>query len=228
MKRVWLWWSTGKDSAWALHELQADSRIQVERLITTVTPHFGRVAIHGTRLEVLRAQAESVGLPLEIVELPFPCSNDAYLAAVAPVIRMAEVEAIDQMAFGDLFLEDIRAYRETLFSESSIEPCFPIWDEDTGLLSTKILASGIEAYITSLDPKRLAPELVGARYDNDFLSQLPDGVDPCGENGEFHTCVTDGPMLSRRIELARGEVVERSGFMYADFRLMVDGLSSAI
>lgn len=219
LKRVWLWWSTGKDSAWALHKLGSDPGVRVERLVTTVTPKFDRVAIHGTRLEVLRAQADSVGLPLELVELPFPCSNDEYIRAVAPILRMAESESIDHMAFGDLLLEDVRAYRETLFVESSIEPVFPIWGEDTEALAAEMLASGVEAYITSLDPARLAAELVGARYDADFLSQLPPGVDPCGENGEFHTCVTSGPMFRNAIRLDPGEIVERSGFLYADFQV---------
>lgn len=217
MTRVWLWWSTGKDSAWTLERLRGDSDVSVERLVTTVTPHFGRVAIHGTRIEVLRAQAESVGLPLELVELPFPCSNDEYLEAVTPLIERAEQSSVDEMAFGDLFLEDVRSYRETLFSGSRLTPRFPLWGEDTTSLSTRMIASGLEAYVTSLNPQRVDRQLVGARYDQAFLARLPDGVDPCGENGEFHTCVVDGPMMDRRLNLAPGQVVERDGFMYADF-----------
>lgn len=212
-----MWWSSGKDSAWALHQLRSKSGVEVERLVTTVTPRFDRVAIHGTRIDILQAQADSVGVPLEMVELPFPCSNDDYLAAIEPLIQRAERESVDQMAFGDLFLEDVRDYRQAIFAQSSIEAWFPIWGRNTHALATEIIESGVEAYITCLDPKRISSDLVGVRYDVDFLGRLPGGVDPCGENGEFHTCVVDGPMMQDRLELTRGDIVERGGFVYADF-----------
>ncbi|MDA8015950.1 MAG: adenine nucleotide alpha hydrolase [Thermoanaerobaculia bacterium] len=215
-KRVWLWWSSGKDSAWTLHRLRSNPEVAVERLVTTITPHFGRVAIHGTRIEVLQAQAEAVGLPLETVELPYPCTNDDYLDAVAPLLQRAASRSVDQMAFGDLFLEDIREYRETLFAGTGIEPIFPLWQEDTNAVAADMLRSGLEAYVTTLDPQRVDPSLAGVRYDDDFLRGLPDDVDPCGENGEFHTCVAAGPMMAHRLDLERGEIVERGGFVYAD------------
>jgi uncharacterized protein (TIGR00290 family) len=222
-RRVWLWWSTGKDSAWALHRLRADPAVVVERLVTTVTPRFGRVAIHGTRLAVLEAQAETVGLPLERVELPWPCSNEAYEAAVAPAIRRAEEEGVHAMAFGDLFLEDVRAYREALLAGSPVAPLFPLWGSDTGALAGEMVAAGLTARITSLDPDRLDPALAGAPWDGDFLASLPEGVDPCGENGEFHTCVAHGPGFREALPLEPGEVVEREGFVYADLVLPGDG-----
>ena len=218
---VSLWWSTGKDSAWALHRLIRDPNIEVERLITTITPAFGRVAIHGTRVEILEAQAEAVGLPVERVELPYPCSNAEYEAAVEPVVRQAEAEGVNHMAFGDLFLEDVRAYRERLLEGTSISPIFPIWGQDTHSLAAQMLEEGVEAFITSLDPRRLDASLAGARFDAAFLEALPGSVDPCGENGEFHTCVTAGPVFRESLELRVGEVVERSGFLYAD--LLADG-----
>lgn len=218
-KRVWLWWSTGKDSAWTLHRLRSDPDVRVERLITTVTPRFGRVAIHGTRLEILQAQTEAVGLPLETIELPYPCSNADYLEVVAPVLRRAEAQSVDQMAFGDLFLEDVRQYREELLAEFDLEPVFPLWQSDTTELATEIVDSGVEAYVTSLDPGRVDRSLAGARFDGKLLDRLPGAVDPCGENGEFHTCVAGGPMMSCSLQLARGEVVAREGFVYADLLL---------
>lgn len=219
MTKVWLWWSTGKDSAWTLQRLEADPDVEVERLVTTATPEFGRVSIHGTRMEVLRAQADAAGVPLEVVELPYPCSNEEYEAAVAPVVHRAEDASVDHMAFGDLFLEDVRDYRERLLAGSSVTPLFPIWGEDTRRLAAALLAAGVEAYVVSLDPRVVDRDLIGVRYDEDFLRRLPAGVDPCGENGEFHTCLSAGPMLSERLELVRGEVVERNGFVYADFMM---------
>jgi uncharacterized protein (TIGR00290 family) len=215
-RRVWLWWSTGKDSAWALHRLRDDRSVAVERLVTTVTPRFGRVAIHGTRLAVLEAQAAAVGLPVERIELPWPCSNEGYEAAVAPAIRRAEEMGVDAMAFGDLFLEDVRAYREALLADSPLAPLFPLWGSDTGVLAGEMVAAGLTARITSLDPDRLDPALAGTPWDGDFLASLPEGVDPCGENGEFHTCAADGPGFREALSLEPGEVVERDGFVYAD------------
>lgn len=213
---AWLWWSTGKDSAWALHKLRQDQDIVVERLVTTTTPRFGRVAIHGTRIEILEAQSEATGLPGERVELPFPCSNDDYEAAVAPIVRRAEDAGVSHMAFGDLFLEDVRVYREQLLEGTSIRPLFPIWGENTRALASEMIRSGVGGYVTSLDPERVDRTLAGARYDEEFLAAIPSSVDPCGENGEFHTCVTEGPMFATSLDLSVGEIVERNGFVYAD------------
>lgn len=219
MRPAWLWWSTGKDSAWSLHVLRASGGVEVTGLVTTVTPAFGRVAIHGTRVELLEAQAASAGLPLWVVELPHPCSNDAYEAAVAPLLSDAAGRGVRAMAFGDLHLEDVRAYREALLSGSGIDPVFPLWGLDTARLARTMIEAGVEARITSLDPERLDRELAGRPLDHDLLDRLPSGVDPCGEWGEFHTCVLAGPMLDGAIDAHPGEIVEREGFVYADLEL---------
>ncbi|MEM7414429.1 MAG: ATP-binding protein [Gemmatimonadota bacterium] len=208
---TWLWWSSGKDSAWALECLP-----EVTALVTTVTPTFGRVAVHGTRIEILEAQAAAAGLPLLVAEVPYPCTNDDYEAAVRPIIERAREEDVRAMAFGDLFLEDVRAYRERLLVDSGIEPHFPLWGRDTTTLIEEMLSGGLQARIVSLDPSRVDPSWAGRLLDEELLASLGDGVDPCGENGEFHTCVIAGPMLDTPISVDLGEVVEREGFVYAD------------
>jgi len=215
-RRIRLWWSTGKDSAWALHLLRARPDVEVEGLITTVTPHFGRVAIHGTRLELLEAQAAAVGLPLQTVELPWPCRNEDYEAAVAPAVRGAEADGIDAMAFGDLFLADVRAYREGLLADSRVEPIFPLWGRDTSELAAEMIEGGLHARIVALDPERVDRSLAGSAWDPHRLAELSPDCDPCGENGEFHTVVVGGPMFERPIEVAIGEAVERSGLLYRE------------
>lgn len=219
MRHIRLWWSTGKDSAWALHILRADPSVHLAGLITTVTPEFGRVAVHGTRLEVLEAQAEAVGLPLETVELPWPCTNDDYEAAVAPAIARAEADGVTHMAFGDLFLTDVRAYRERLLDGSSVQPLFPLWGRETRALAREMVGAGVRARITALDPERVDRTLVGELYDPERLQVTSPDVDPCGENGEFHTVVLDGPMFDRPVEAELGETVERSGLVYRDLSL---------
>lgn len=214
--RVRLWWSTGKDAAWTLRTLLADPQVIVDGLVTTVTPAFGRVSIHGTRVEILEAQAAALGLPLRTVEIPWPCSNEQYEAAVRVELEWAANEGADAFASGDLFLEDVRDYRESLLEETGLEAIFPIWGLDTGRLAREMLGAGVAARLTCLDPERLDRSFAGARYDENFLDALPGHVDPCGENGEFHTCVVDGPMMDAPIEVEVGEVVEREGFVYAD------------
>lgn len=220
-KPVWLWWSSGKDSAWALHLLQADPRYRVRRLVTTVTGRFSRVAIHGTRVAVLEAQGAALGIPVRRVDLPFPCSNQEYEAAVAPVLRDAREDGVELMAFGDLYLEDVRAYREGLLAGSGIDPLFPLWGRDTGELAREMVDAGLEAYLTCVDPDRMDLRLAGERYDHDFLDALGSDVDPCGERGEFHTAATGGPMFREALPVTVGEVVEREGFVYADLLLEV-------
>ncbi|MCG8467669.1 MAG: ATP-binding protein [Gemmatimonadetes bacterium] len=215
MEPAWVWWSTGKDSAWALKVLREAADVVVERLISTVTPAFSRVAIHGTRTALLEAQAEAVGLPLETIELPYPCSNADYERAVRPIVRAAAARGAT-MVFGDLFLEDVRQYRLDLLAESGVSSRFPLWGRDTEELAAEMLEAGVEAYVTSLDPSRLDRALVGRRFDRELLDRLPPDVDPCGERGEFHTCVTAGPMLETSLEVEVGEIVEREGFVYAD------------
>lgn len=218
---TWLWWSSGKDSAWALAQAE-----DVTALVTTVTPTFGRVAVHGTRIEVLEAQARALGLPMITVELPYPCSNDDYVAAVQPVLERARAAGA-RMAFGDLFLEDVRAYREALLAGSGVDPVFPLWLRPTPALAAEMLDAGVEAHIVCLDPTRVPREFAGQRFDRALLRALPGGVDPCGENGEFHTCVVDGPMFNERISVEVGETVEREGFVYTDVLLASSGVEGS-
>ncbi len=218
--RVWLWWSSGKDSAWALERLRCDPGVEVERLVTTVTPSLGRVAVHGTRIEVLEAQAAAIGLPLSTVELPDPCPNGAYEAAVAPLVATAARGGVAAMAFGDLYLSDIRDYRMSLLRGSGIEPLFPLWGLDTGQLAHRMIEAGIDARIVSLDPRRVDPGLIGYDFGPAFLERIDDTVDPCGENGEFHTCVLGAPSFSAAIDVRSGGSVERDGFWYHDLELL--------
>ena len=219
MKRVWLWWSSGKDSAWAFSALRANPDVWVERWVTTVTPTFDRVAIHGTRRSVLQAQADACGMALEEVELPFPCTNEQYEQAVGPTLVRARELGATTMAFGDLFLGDVRDYRIALLEGSGLDLEFPIWGSDTGVLARTMVDAGLEARITSLDPRRLPRGWAGRPFDHAFLDELPEGVDPCGENGEFHTCVTWAPGFDRAVTVRPGAVVDREGFVYADLLL---------
>lgn len=219
--RVLLSWSGGKDSAWALHLLRQDPTCEVVGLLTTVNQHFGRVAMHGFREQLLELQAEAAGLPLWSVPLPWPCSNEAYEAAMAAACSRAVSERVDAVAFGDLFLEDIRAYREAKLAPTGLKPLFPCWQIPTDQLARDMMASGMRAHLVCVDPRHLDRSFAGRLFDASLLADLPAGVDPCGERGEFHTFVSAGPMfarggLSRSIEVERGETVERDGFVYAD------------
>lgn len=215
---TWLSWSSGKDSAWTLHTLrrEAAAGYEVRALVTTVTPRFGRVSIHGVRIELLRAQAAAAGLPLEIVELPSPCSNVQYEEAMAALVARAERAGVECMAFGDLFLADIRRYRERMLAPTPIEPIFPIWGRSTRTLAREMVDAGLRAVLTCVDPNRLDADFAGRVYDDALLDELPDAVDPCGENGEFHTFATAGPMFRGVIDVRVGERVERDGAIYAD------------
>jgi len=217
--RVLLSWSSGKDSAWALHVLRNDPQVEVVGLLSTVNTAYGRVAMHSTRLELLRAQAQAVGLPLHIVPLPWPCSNEVYEAAMHKAIEDALEHGVTHIAFGDLFLEDVRAYRVKQLEGSGLEPLFPIWHEPTGPLARRMIDAGLQAVITCIDPKKLPRSFAGRRFDHALLDELPQGVDPCGENGEFHTCVLAGPMFREPLHAAVGETVERDGFVFADLLL---------
>lgn len=219
MKRVLLSWSSGKDSAWALHLLRRDPAIEIRGLVTTLNGQFDRVAMHGTRRTVLEAQARAANLPLWIVPLPWPCSNAEYEERMAEICRRAVAERIDAIAFGDLFLADIRAYREKQLAGTGLEPLFPVWQIPTDALAQEMIAFGLRARITCVDTKQLPAEFAGREFDIDLLCDLPETVDPCGERGEFHTCVYAGPMFSEPIPLEEGEVVDRDGFVYADFRV---------
>ena len=209
-------WSSGKDSAWALHRLRSDDRYEVVGLVTTINAAHDRVAMHAVRVELLRAQASAAGLPLWSVFIPSPCSNEQYESAMRALIADAEAAGVACMAFGDLFLEDVRAYREAQLAKTNIRPLFPLWSEDTRALSSAMIAGGLRARVTCVDPRVVPRELAGLDFDHEFLARLPAGADPCGERGEFHTFAYDGPMFERPIAIEGGAVVERDGFVFAD------------
>ena len=218
MKRVALSWSSGKDSAWSLKLLRQDPAIEVAALITTINEEFDRVAMHAVRRELVELQAASAGLPLWKIGLPWPCSNEEYEARMRQVCVRAVQEDIRAIAFGDLFLTDIRAYRERQLTGTGLEPLFPVWQIPTGQLAREMIAAGVRAKITCIDPKKLPREFAGRDFDAAFLNDLPPGVDPCGENGEFHSFVYAGPMFREPIPVEVGEIVERDGFIFADVK----------
>lgn len=185
-------------------------------LLTTVNRHFARVAIHGYREVLLRAQADAAGLPLWTVDLPWPCTNADYEAAMTPMLQRAVDQGMHGIAFGDLFLEDIRRFREAALEPFGLEPLFPLWGEPTAALAREMIASGLRGYLTCVDPRQMDPGFAGRAFDEALLAELPQGVDPCGERGEFHSLTTAGPMFRRSIEVRPGEVVTRDGFVYAD------------
>lgn len=217
--KLLLSWSSGKDSAWALYCLRQRGEFQVAGLLTTLNAAFDRVAMHSTRRALLEAQARAAGLPLYPVPLPWPCSNEQYEAAMRAACDAAVAEGVEAIAFGDLFLEDVRRYREEKLTGTGLEPVFPVWGLDTRRLAEEMVASGLRARVVCVDPKKLPAEFAGRDFDADFLRDLPEGVDPCGENGEFHSAVYAGPMFREPIAVESGEVVERDGFVFADLRL---------
>lgn len=214
--RVALSWSSGKDSAWSLYLLRQDPNVEVVALFTTLNQQFDRVAMHAVRRELLELQAASLGLPLWTVPLPWPCSNEEYELRMSTLCDRALREDVDAMAFGDLFLTDIRAYREKQLKGTALEPIFPVWQIPTAELARTMIASGLRAKITCVDPRVLSAEFAGRDFDSQFLADLPLGVDPCGENGEFHSFVYDGPGFREPIQVVVGEIVERDGFVFAD------------
>jgi uncharacterized protein (TIGR00290 family) len=215
-RRILLSWSGGKDSAWALHVLRQRGECEVVALVTTLNERFRRVAIHGYREVLLEEQAAAAGLPVWKVDLPFPCTNAEYEARMAVVFARAVAEGIEGIAFGDLFLEEIRAYRVKQLEGTGLEAVFPVWGISTGELAEEMVAGGLRAYLTCVDPRVLDRSFAGRRFDAELLRELPAGVDRCGERGEFHTFACEGPMFSRSIGVRPGEVVERDGFVYAD------------
>lgn len=215
-KKILLSWSSGKDSAWALHVLRQQAEYEVAGLVTTINSAFDRVAMHSTRRALVEMQAEAASLPLITAPLPWPCSNVEFELAMKRVCDQAVSEGIAGIAFGDLFLADVRAYRERQLQGTGLEPLFPIWERPTDELARQMIGSGLRAKIVCVDPKQLPPEFVGRDFDKSFLDELPSGVDPCGENGEFHSFVYAGPMFSRELAIAAGEKVERDGFWFCD------------
>jgi uncharacterized protein (TIGR00290 family) len=216
--RALIAWSSGKDSAWALHEVRRAGTLDVVGALTTVTGTFARVSIHGLREELLRAQLDAVGLPATLVQIPYPCPNEVYEHAMAAAMDEAKANGITHVVFGDLFLEDVRAYREARLASAGMTPVFPLWHRPTDQLAREMIAAGVAARLVCVDLNKLPKTFAGRRYDRVLLENLPAGVDPCGEQGEFHSFVAAGPMLARPVAVEVGETVERDGFAYADLR----------
>jgi uncharacterized protein (TIGR00290 family) len=219
MKRTLLSWSSGKDSAWSLYLLQQQGECDVVGLLTTFNQAANRVAMHAVRRSLVEAQAAAAGIPLWDVDLPWPCSNADYECIMREACQGAVRQGIEHIAFGDLFLTDIRAYREKQLQNSGLQPLFPVWGLSTRELAHAMIKSGVRAKLTCVDPKLVAREFVGREFDERLLSDLPPNVDSCGENGEFHTFVYAGPMFNQPLPVEVGEIVERDGFVFADLNL---------
>jgi uncharacterized protein (TIGR00290 family) len=211
-------WSGGKDSSLALHRTLASGEWQVDGLLTTVTDEYDRISMHGVRAALLEAQARSLGLPLRVVRIPPACSNDRYEEGMRAALAAYAAEGGESVLFGDLFLEDVRAYRERLLAGSPLRAAFPIWGEYTGALARRFVALGFRAIVVCVDPRQIDRAFCGRDFDERLLDELPPGADPCGENGEFHTFVCDGPIFRRPVAATRGDVVERDGFVFCDLR----------
>jgi uncharacterized protein (TIGR00290 family) len=209
-------WSSGKDSAWALYVIRQQKDVEITALVTTINERYERVAMHAVRLSLLEKQADAVGLPLWEVAILDPCKNEDYEATINQLLAKAKVEGISHFAFGDLFLEDIRAYREKQLAGSGIQPLFPLWKIPTDQLANEMVQAGLRAYITCVDPSQLNGSFAGRIFDESFLKDLPPGVDPCGERGEFHSFAFQGPMFDHPVVVSLGEIVERNGFVFAD------------
>ena len=217
--KILLSWSSGKDSAWMLHVLRTERIGQPAALLTTVNESANRVAMHAVRRDVLEAQGHAAGLPLIVIPIPHPCPNEVYEERMSAAIAHAKTEGFTHVAFGDLFLEDVRRYREQRMEGTGLTPIFPLWLRPTDALAREMIDGGLEAYLTCVDPRAVPPSLVGRRFDETLLRDLPAGADPCGERGEFHTCAVAGPMFSKRVDVRVGETVERDGFVFGDLEL---------
>ncbi len=227
MKRTLLSWSSGKDSAWSLHLLRQQNEHEIVGLLTTFNQSANRVAMHAVRRSLVEAQARAAGIPLWDVDLPWPCSNADYERIMKDTCKAAVQAGIECVAFGDLFLTDIRAYREKQLENSGLQPIFPVWGMPTRELARSMIKSGVRAKLTCVDPKLLAAELVGREFDEQLLSEFPPNIDPCGENGESHTFVYAGPMFHHDLSVELGEIVSRDGFAFADLSLSRQRVSTA-
>ena len=216
MNKVLVSWSSGKDSAWLVHVLRQRGDIQLAGLLTTVNQAAQRVAMHAVRTDVLEAQAAALGLPLRAIPIPSPCPNEVYERAMAAAVARAVGEGFTHVAFGDLFLEDVRRYREERLAGTGLTPMFPLFGANTAELAREMIAGGLRARITCLNPKVLDRRFAGREFDAELLAELPREVDPCGEHGEFHTCAYDGPMFSRPVLIDTGITIERDGFVFTD------------
>jgi uncharacterized protein (TIGR00290 family) len=214
--KIWLSWSSGKDSAWALHKLRASPEFEVTALLTTINRDAGRVAMHAVRETLLQAQASAAALPLVKVPIPAKCSNADYECAMGAAMSQARACGISHIAFGDLYLADIRKYREEKLQAVGMTPLFPVWGQETRGLAHEMIAHGMRAYLTCVDSRQLDPRFAGREFDARFLEELPPGVDACGENGEFHSFAFAGPMFSVPLQVTPGQIVERDGFVFAD------------
>jgi uncharacterized protein (TIGR00290 family) len=215
-KKTLLSWSSGKDSAWALHLLRQDPATDLQGLFTVMNQKYDRACMHATRPRLLHRQAEAACLPIQLNNLPDPCTNDQSDAIMREFVAQCTAKGIERIAFGDLFLEDIRRYRENQLKGTGIEPVFPLWKIPTDELAEQMLAGGMEAYLSSVDLKKLPARYAGRKWTRELLKEFPEGADPCGENGEMHTVVVGGPMFQKVIPITVGEIVERDGFVYAD------------
>jgi uncharacterized protein (TIGR00290 family) len=218
MKRrtAWMSWSSGKDSTFALHAIRCDDAVEVVGLLVTFNSDADRVAMHAVRRNLAHAQAERLGLPLHTVEIPSPCPNEVYERQMTEATVTARTIGVNHIVFGDLFLGDVRAYREQMLARTGVTPLFPLWGRPTRALARQILDAGVRAVLTCVDTKQLPGEFAGRTFDEQLLADLPDGVDPCGERGEFHTFAWDGPGFSAPIDIEIGERVERDGFIFCD------------
>jgi uncharacterized protein (TIGR00290 family) len=216
-------WSSGKDSAWALHEIRRSGVYDVVGALTTITESFNRVSMHGVRRELLDAQLAAAGLSPIFVPIPYPCPNEVYEARMAAALADARASGVTHVIFGDLFLDDVRRYREQKLAGTGIVPIFPLWLRPTSTLAREMIGAGVETYLVCVDLKKLPKAFAGRKFDRALLADLPPGADPCGENGEFHSCVVAGPMFARKIAVKIGDIVERDGFAFAD--LLVDNSS---
>ena len=215
-KRTLLSWSSGKDSAWALHLIRQDPMIELMGLFTVINQKYNRVSMHGTRLELLQQQAKAAGAPLQTINLPDPCTNEQSDAIMRQFVMESAAKGIECMAFGDLFLHDIRQYREDQLRGTGIEPIFPLWGTPTRELAEQMLSAGLEAYVSSVDLKKLPSRSAGRKWSRELIAEFPQDCDPCGENGEIHTVVVGGPIFQKTVPTVVGEIVERNGFAYAD------------
>lgn len=214
--RAILSWSSGKDSAMSLFSVLKSNEFEILALLTTVSDQFHRVSMHGVREELLNQQAASLGLPIEKVHVPYPCPNAVYEQKMSTFLTSYKCKGLTHVIFGDLFLEDVRRYREEKLSQIGITAVFPLWKENTSKMARSMLKLGFRAVVTCVDMKKLDPTFAGRYYDESFLDELPSSVDPCGENGEFHTFVIDGPIFKNRIEITVGKSVMRDGFQFVD------------
>lgn len=213
-RRAWMSWSSGKDSTFALAAIRA--QVEITGLLTTVNADADRVAMHAVRRELLEAQARRLGLALHAVDIPYPCPNEVYESLMGEAVATARADSVDAMVFGDLYLRDVRDYRERMLAGTGIEPLFPLWGLPTERLAREMIDTGVRAVLTCVDPAQLPAEFAGRSFDAQLLADFPDGVDPCGERGEFHTFVWDGPGFSSPIDVEVGDVVERDGFVFCD------------